>query len=226
MTTDKPGTPTDLDLSAFAELEQPTTNSRLSGLLDSPRRSKARPPDTKPSEGPAEDDRASSDAAADKSGAQPEPSPATRTTRRAPAKPPKATGPAQQQPEQQVEMKASAVHIPADLLPRIKRVQAATGLKNGPLLVVAIRDCLKRGSLGELIGAEDIGGDDGFASYTVNKPLPQAGPTVQFTVYMPEQNFQALDDYTRQFGARSWSRLATVALTDYLDHSASTTGED
>jgi hypothetical protein len=117
--------------------------------------------------------------------------------------------------------KASAVHIPAELEPRIRAFQRQHGgtraLSNGKLLVWAITDCHSRGRLDDLVGARNVGGDL-FGAWTVTATPDHNGPTFPFTVYLPAPFYATFDDLVERHGANSRSHLAALTLTDFLKH--------
>jgi hypothetical protein len=117
--------------------------------------------------------------------------------------------------------KASAVHIPAELEPRIRAFQRRHGgtraLSNGKLLVWAITDCHSRGRLDDLVGARNVGGDL-FGAWTVTATPDHNGPTFPFTVYLPAPFYATFDELVERHGANSRSHLAALTLTDFLKH--------
>lgn len=116
--------------------------------------------------------------------------------------------------------KPSAVHIPAELEPRIRAFQRRHGgpraLSNGKLLVWAITDCHGRGRLNDLVDARNVGGDL-FGDWTVTAAPDHNGPTFAFTVYLPASFYDTFDQLVSRHGARSRSQLAALALTDFLN---------
>lgn len=114
-------------------------------------------------------------------------------------------------PAQDPRRRASNVHVPATLLPRIEAARAATGLSTGDLIVTALEAVYP--DLPALLHPQVAGG-------SLFAPRPTRtrthGPLLPVNYRLPPADFAVIDRLVEETGATSRSHLITTALTAYL----------
>lgn len=134
----------------------------------------------------------------------------------APAKPPRAR--ARSRPARAPIIKPSVVHVPAPLLSLMAAERQRSGRSNGEILIAAIEDGhdhLKA----QRKESTSIGGRL-FTARDAKPQSPAGQPLSPLNIRLYEQDYEVLDRLVAELGAGSRSRLATLALARYLDHSA------
>lgn len=142
--------------------------------------------------------------------------PARRTSGRARATPPEPLG--------STVIRPSVVHVPAHLLALVAAERGRSGRSNGEILIAAIEDCHDRLSE-QRDTAAPIGGQL-FAARVAKPRLPVHEPLSPLNIRLYEQDFEVLDRLVADLGVGSRSRLATLALSDYLDGTTASTSRD
>lgn len=142
--------------------------------------------------------------------------PARRTSGRARATPPEPLG--------STVIRPSVVHVPAHLLALVAAERGRSGRSNGEILIAAIEDCHDR--LSEQRDTTAPIGGQLFAARVAKPRLPVQEPLSPLNIRLYEQDFEVLDRLVADLGVGSRSRLATLALSDYLDGTTASTSRD
>lgn len=115
-------------------------------------------------------------------------------------------------------VRPSVVHVPSALLPRIAAERRRSGRSNGQILIAAIED-----GHDHLVRQHDDAASIGgrlFTARTTKPRLPVAQPLSPLNIRLYEQDYEVLDRLVADLHAGSRSRLATLALSHYLDDDA------
>lgn len=115
-------------------------------------------------------------------------------------------------------VRPSVVHVPAPLLPLIAAERRASGRSNGQILIAAIEDGHEH-----LVrihqDSTSIGGRL-FAARAAKPHLPDAQPLCPLNIRLFEQDYDVLDRLVTELEVGSRSRLATLALSHYLEQTS------
>lgn len=222
MATKKTHTPATLDPARFAASLEDDTDPGLGKILSRATSGSTRAPqDAQPTAGqPRKTSATVTPITQPKTGAGESPKRKTGAA----VKHPKTTAPsARSKPKQAARgdgdderAKASAVHIPSSLTLPLESLSATTGWTNAMMLIAAIEDCVENNRLDELLNPSTVGGT--FFPVMTTKPQgPKvSGKPFALSISMPPTAYTALDELAAKHNTNR-SRLATVALTDYLE---------
>ncbi len=121
-------------------------------------------------------------------------------------------------------VRPSVVHVPAPLLPLIAAERRTSGRSNGQILIAAIED-----GHDHLVrmheDAASIGGRL-FAARAAKPRLPVAQPLCPLNIRLYEQDYEVLDRLVAELEVGSRSRLATLALSLYLEETTTEPNDD
>lgn len=112
-------------------------------------------------------------------------------------------------------IRPSVVHVPSSLVSLVAAERHRSGRSNGQILIDAIE--AGHDHLVKLHNESNSIGGRLFTARTAKPQLPVAQPLSPLNVRLYEQDFEVLDRLVTELGAGSRSRLATLALTFYLD---------
>lgn len=111
-------------------------------------------------------------------------------------------------------IRPSVVHVPAHLLALVAAERRTSGRSNGEILIAAIEQGHAR--LTELSDSAETVGGRLFQARAARPRVSDAEPLSPLNVRLYEEDFDVLDRLVAELGVGSRSRLATLALGDYL----------
>jgi hypothetical protein len=111
-------------------------------------------------------------------------------------------------------IRPSSVHIPADLIDKLKHLRDTKKWSNGQVIVAALESCAD--TLADLISPSEVAGGGLFAARPARGVRTVDGPLTALNIRLYDQDYEVIDSLVEKYGAFSRGHLISVALTHYL----------